>query len=463
VRQRSLRFEAAGRLQTRGADREQEVSVLDDAPLSLGQGIALVFLFAFSAFFSGSETAFFSIPRFRVRKFKEKGEPATRQVALLLDRPNRLLVTLLTGNTIVNVPASAILGLALERALYQAGLPEPAAFVLAVIAMTGVLLLLGEISPKIFALRDPERTASLVARPVAFVELMLAPIGKLLLGVSGFLLKVFGAQKLRAAPFITEAELETMVSLSEREGVLHREERRMIEGIMEFTDTTVKEVLVPRTDVRVLRKSATVSAALELIRATGYSRIPVFSETIDDIVGVLYAKDLLPFVGERDTDTPIGNLLRPAYFVPENKMVAELLSEFRQNRVHCAIAVDEHGGTAGFVTLEDLLEEVVGEIQDERDVEKPLIEEAGPEGVVVDARAPLDELSEVTGYEFRDDDHESVGGLILSLTGHLPKKGEKIKHSGLTFVVEEVSERRILKIRVIPTDKTSDSGNDTKR
>ncbi len=437
--------------------------MLDEVPLSLGQGIALVFLFAFSAFFSGSETAFFSIPRFRLRKFKEEGEPATRRVALLLDRPNRLLVTLLTGNTIVNVPASAILGLALERTLYQAGLPEPAAFVLAVIAMTGVLLLLGEISPKIFALRDPERTASLVAGAVAFFELILAPVGKLLLGVSGFLLKGLGAHKLRAAPFVTEAELETMVSLSEREGVLHREERRMIEGIMEFTDTTVKEVFVPRTDIKVLKKNATVSTALDLIRTTGFSRIPVFDATIDHVIGVLYAKDLLPFIGYRETDMPICDLLRTAYFVPENKRVAELLNEFQQNRVHCAIAVDEHGGTAGFVTLEDLLEEVVGEIHDERDVEKPLIEEAGPEGIVVDARTPLDELSEVTGRDFHDDEHESVGGFILSLTGHLPKKGEKIGYSGLSFIVEEVSERRILKIKVVPADRASDFGNNTKR
>jgi len=413
-------------------------TVLDDIPLSPGQGIALILLLGLSAFFSGSETALFSLPRFRLRRLKEEGHPVAEQIAFLLDRPNRLLVTLLTGNMVVNVLASAILGVALERVFHSAGFSEITSFTLAVVAVTGLILTFGEISPKIFALRDPQKAASFVARPVAFVQMVLSPIGRLLLGISGFLLRIVGTYRLKAAPFVTEAELETMVSLSEREGVLHTDERRMIEGIMEFTDTTVKEVLVPRTDMKVLRKNATVSAALDLIRETGFSRIPVFDETIDNIVGVLYAKDLLPFVGGRDTQRTVEGLLREAYFVPETKRVAELLNEFRQNRVHCAIAVDEHGGTAGFVTLEDLLEEVVGEIQDERDDERPLIEEAGPEGILVDARAPLDELSAVTRRRLHDEEHESVGGFILGLVGRLPKKGETIKYDGITYVVDEV-------------------------
>jgi CBS domain containing-hemolysin-like protein len=369
------------------------------------------------------------------------------------------LVTLLTGNMIVNVLAAAILGVALERVFHSSGFSEIASFALAAVTMTGLILLFGEISPKIFALRDPQKAASLVVRPVAFVQMMLSPIGRLLLAISGFLLRIFGAYRLKAAPFVTEAELGTMVSLSEREGVLHREERKMIEGIMEFTDTTVKEVLVPRTDMKVLRKNATVSAALDLIRETGFSRIPVFGETIDDIAGVLYAKDLLPFVGNGDSQRVIEDLLRDAYFVPESKKVPELLNEFRQNKVHCAIAVDEHGGTAGFVTLEDLLEEVVGEIQDERDAERPLIEEAGPEGILIDAKVPLDELSAVTGRKLHDEEHESVGGFILSLVGRLPKKGETIKYDGITFVVDEVSERRILRVRVVISGKPTDSSD----
>lgn len=436
--------------------------MLDDIPLSVGQGIVLICLFALSAFFSGSETALFSIPKFRLRIFREQKGRAGRRIALLLDRPNRLLVTLLTGNMIVNVLASAILGVALERVLHTYGFSEFASFTLAVVVMTGCILLFGEISPKVFALRDPERAAALVAPTIEVIELILAPVGRLLLAISGFLLRISGTHRLRVDPFVTEEELETMVSLGERQGLLHREERRMIEGIMDFADTTVNEVLVPRTDIRVLRKDVTVSAALALIRETGFSRIPVFGETIDDIAGVLYAKDLLPFIANGDTQKPIRDLLRDAYFVPENKRVAELLNEFRQHRVHCAIVVDEHGGTVGLVTLEDLLEEVVGEIHDERDVEKPLIEKAGPEGILMDARAPLDELSEVIGSELRDEEHESVGGFILNLMGRLPKKGDTVKHDDITFVVDEVSDRRILKVKVLPAERAPEPGNGRK-
>lgn len=433
--------------------------MLDDIPLSLNQGIALIVLFLLSAFFSGSETALFSIPRFRLRKLREKGDHASRRIARLLDNPNRLLVTLLTGNMIVNVIASAVLGVALEDIFRKSGFPELVSFALAAIAMTGLILIFGEISPKVFALRDPERAAAVVAGPVGFIELILGPIGRLLFAISGFLLKVSGARKLKADPFVTEEELETMVSLGERQGVLHREERRMIESIMDFTDTTVKEVLVPRTDMKVLKNGVAVADALALIRETGLSRIPVFDETIDDIAGVLYAKDLLHFIGNGDTQRPIDDLLRDAYFVPENKKVAELLNEFRLNRVHCAVAVDEYGGTAGFVTLEDLLEEVVGEIQDERDAEKPLIEEVGPEGVVIDAKAPLDELSDILGRTLHDEEHESVGGFILRIAGRLPKEGEAVKYNGITFVVDEVSERRILRVRVITAGKPPDSSD----
>jgi len=429
---------------------------MEDIPLPLSHGIALIFLFALSAFFSGSETALFSIPKFRLRRLKDRGDHTSQRIADLLDRPNRLLVTLLTGNTFVNVLAAGILGVAMERAFHKAGVSEYGAFALAAVVMTGLILLLGEIVPKIFALRDPERTAAFIARPVEVCALILAPLGKLLLGISGFLLKVTGAGKLKTDPFVTQEELETMVSMGERDGVLQQEERRMIQGIMEFTDTTVKEVLVPRTDMKVLRQGTMVSEALALIRESGFSRIPVFGESIDDVVGILYAKDLLPFIGNGHTPKPIDSLLRDAYFVPENKKVAELVNEFRQNRVHFAVVVDEHGGTVGLVTLEDLLEEVVGEIHDERDVEKSLIEEAGPEGIVIDARAPLDDLSDRIGLDLRDEEHESVGGFILSVIGHLPAKGESVVHHGTTFVVDEVSDRRILKVRVIPAEESPD-------
>jgi CBS domain containing-hemolysin-like protein len=435
---------------------------MEDIPLSWSQGIALIILFALSAFFSGSETALFSIPKFRLRKLRGRDDRTSQRIADLLDRPNRLLVTLLTGNMFVNILAAAILGVAMERAFHEAGVSEFGALALAAVAMTALILLFGEIVPKVFALRDPEKTAAAIARPVEFCALILTPVGNLLLGISGFLLKITGARKLKTDPFVTQEELETMVSLGVRDGVLQKEERRMIQGIMEFTDTTVKEVLVPRTDMKVLRKGTMVAEALALIRKSGFSRIPVLDTSIDDIAGILYAKDLLPFIGNGDAPKPIDDLLREAYFVPENKKVAELVNEFQQNRVHCAVVVDEHGGTVGLVTLEDLLEEVVGEIQDERDVEKSLIEEAGPEGLVIDARAPLDDLSDSLGLDLRDEEHESVGGFILGLIGHLPSKGESVVHHGTTFVVDEVSDRRILKIRVIPAEKSSD-GQDRKQ
>ncbi len=341
---------------------------MDDLPLPPWVYIPLVIaLLSLSAFFSGSETALFSLSRPSLRKMERESSRTSRLVCRLLARPYRLLTTILVGNTIVNVVLSAFAGIAVESTVASLGFSESVSFVAATVTVTVMLLVLGEIGPKVLAVQHPERSARRVAVGVTFFYGLLRPVRALVLALARGVLRVTGASKLRAAPFITEEELKEVVAEGERRGVLERDQREMIHSILRFTDTTVADVLTPREKMVTLRAQVLLQEAVETAHRTGFSRIPVIGASPDDVVGVVYVKDLLPYCRKGDLDTSVSKVARPAKFVAGTTGVARLLSEFRDNRVHIAIATDDRGRTLGVVTLEDLLEEVVGEIVDERD------------------------------------------------------------------------------------------------
>ncbi|HSJ55211.1 MAG TPA: hemolysin family protein, partial [Anaerolineae bacterium] len=248
--------------------------------------------------------------------------------------------------------------------------------------------------------------------------------------------------------FVTEEEIRTLVDAGEEEGVLEEEEKEMIYSIFDLGDTMTREVMVPRIDVVALEVTTPLLEALETIMQAGHSRIPVFRETVDNVEGVLYAKDLLPYLRDGRTDVPLKGLLRDAYFVPETKKASELLPDLQQRRVHVAIVVDEYGGVAGLVTIEDLLEEIVGEIQDEYDTEEPFVEFVDENEYVFDARVDLDDLNRLMDVSLPTEDNDTLGGFIYTELGKVPAPGDQVAFGNMEFVVESVAGRRIRKVRV---------------
>ena len=410
--------------------------------------ISLFLLLACSAFFSGSETALFAVPRFRIEAMREHRDPRARRVARLLSRPNHLLVAILVGNLAVNVVLTEILGYRIAEWCVQRRLSEMVAYLIATGAMTTLLLLFGEVTPKIIAVQNAERISLWIAGPIALFCRAIRPIQYLLEMITGVALAVMRLFRLQADPFVTEKDVITALGIGEEQGVVEREERRMIQSIFEFSDIQVEQIMVPRPDMVILPVDATCRQALATVNRSGFSRIPVYNQSIDDVVGVLYGKDLLPFVNRNDLDGPVEPILRPPYFVPPTKHVHELAAELRRRKTHIAVVVDEYGGTAGLITLEDVIEEIIGEIEDESDVPEQMVEKLDDRTFLVDARLELDELEELLGTDLPKHENNTVGGLVMELLGHVPTGGEATECGGAMMVVEEVRGRRVRRVRI---------------
>lgn len=423
--------------------------------------VAAAVLIALSAFFSGSETALFAVPRFRIEAMRVHRDPRARRVARLLSRPNHLLVAILVGNLAVNVVLTEILGYRIVEWCVQRRLSEMAAYLIATGAMTTLLLLFGEVTPKVLAVQNAERVSLWIARPVALFCRAVRPVQYVLEMITSAALAVMRLFRLQADPFVTEKDVITALGIGEEQGVVEREERRMVQSIFEFSDTQVEQIMVPRPDMVILPLEATRRQALATVNLSGFSRIPVYDQSIDDVVGVLYGKDLLPFVNRNDLDGPVEPILRPAYFVPPTKHVHELAAELRRRRTHMAVVVDEYGGTAGLITLEDVLEEVIGEIEDESDVPEQMVRKVDDRTFLVDARLELDELEELLGTELPEHENNTLGGLVIELLGHVPTGGETTECGGARMVVDEVRGRRVRRVRIempegLPPDESGE-------
>ncbi|MCP4640844.1 MAG: HlyC/CorC family transporter [bacterium] len=419
----------------------------DALPFSVLCAVAV--LVAFSAFFSGSETAFFSIHRIRLRAMREEKGLTARLVTSMMDRPGKLLTTILLGNMIVNVLIGVLLGTRTEDLLEtQFGLPVPLAYLLAVAVCTSVLVLFGEIGPKVFAVHTGERFARLASIPLLAVDKALAPVRDSLIMFTNGLFRVTRFHELRAAPFITDAELKSALSDGEAHGVIEEDERQMIQGILEFSDAFVREILVPRPDVIALPEDATVSEALDLLRDREFSRMPIFKDDLDHVTGLLVVKDLLPGFATGELSKPVRELARPVHFVPETMTVQQFVSDAQRHRAHLAVAVDEYGGTAGIVTLEDAIEQVVGDIMDGDEQEEPGYEKLDDNLYLVEGGLSLDELNELIGASLEDEEHETVAGLLMNLTDKVPEPGDEILHDGIQFTVEACDGKRVSSLRI---------------
>jgi CBS domain containing-hemolysin-like protein len=396
-----------------------------------------------AALAASAETSLTSISRVRLRQLVEQKVPQAIVVERLHRDPNAYLSTILIVNTVAIIVASSAATL-LALHLYRARVAEWAVSVV----LSLVVLVACEITPKTLALQRAEKVALRMARLVAWATLVMRPVVFVLTAVTRLILRIMGGRAQVRGPFVTEEELKMLVSVGEEEGVLEEEEREMIHGIFEMGDMLVRELMVPRTDLVAIEANEPVEKAVELVTKHGHTRIPVYEGNLDHIVGVLYAKDLLRAV-VRGENKALREIARKPYFTPESNKVQDVLRDLRKNRVHMAIVVDEYGGTAGAVTIEDILEEIVGPIQDEYDIgEEDEIQFISPNEVILDGRVSVDDVNELLKLNIAADDYDTIGGYVLNQLGAAPKVGATLKLGDAELRVEAVQGTRIKKVRI---------------
>jgi putative hemolysin len=405
------------------------------------QIVMLLILLGLSAFFSSAETALFSLNKVRVLHMAEEGNKKAQLVMNLLEEPNRVISTVLIGNNIVNIGASAIATSLAINLWGNSGVG------IATGIMTFLVLVFGEVTPKSFAAQNAENWALKIVDITRFLSIVFLPIIKVLTSLTNFMLKLTG-RNAKEDPFITEDELRLLVNVGQEEGLIAESERAMINSIFEFDDTLVREIMTPRIDIIAIDVSDNLINLVNIAIDGGHSRIPVYEETIDNIVGIIYAKDLLKIINKDLKNVEVRKLMRPAFYIPETKKVTDLLAELRQAKVHMAIVIDEYGGTAGLVTIEDVIEEIVGDIQDEYDIEEDAIVILPDGGIRADARASIYDINEALEIDLPDDDFETISGLVFQLLGHIPKEGEEISLGEIRIKVEKILGRRVDKVKV---------------
>jgi putative hemolysin len=415
-----------------------------------------VLLVILTAILSAAKSAIINLRQTRINQLVDEDRDKSQLVAGLAEDSTRLLATfqLWIGFTAALTASVAVLTLIspLSTAIASLAVLEPisaplSAFIVLWLVVLA-LLILGYLVPEAAGAAKAETIALAAARPVAALAWVASPLVKLVLMISNGLSGLIGGEPLRAMPFITEEEIMTMVDAGQEVGVIEEDEKEMIYSVFALGDTLAREVMVPRIDIVALEADASLDDALDLVIRAGHSRIPTFEDTIDNIVGVLYAKDLLELWRDKRESVSLRELLRTPYFVPESKSVDELLEEMQQRKVHMVIVVDEYGGTAGVVTLEDIVEEIVGEIQDEYDAEEPIVEESGEGEFIFNARVDLDDVNRLMGTAFPTEMGDTLGGFIYSQLGKVPSPGEMVRFDGLIIEVLTVTGRRIRKVRV---------------
>jgi putative hemolysin len=427
---------------------------------AFGDLLVIVVLTFLEGFFVASEIALVSVRRSRIEQLIEEGVGGARRVRRLQDDPGKFLAVAQLGLTVIGFFASAFAAVSLSDSLAglfaSVGVEPTTAETMALIVVTLVLALFtivfAELIPKTLALANAERFAIALAPPIDFLARVLGPVIALLTGITRLVTGGVGA-KVSAEAQISAEELRLIVERGGEQGVLEAEEEQMINAVIELGDRRLHEVMTPRIAIVALSATASFGDAIDIFVDAGHSRIPVYETSVDDIVGILYAKDLLPFLKSGDDRPALRSLLRTPVFVPESMTIDDLLHEFQRRKVHIAIVLDEYGGTAGLLTIEDLLEEIVGEILDEYDVEEPLLVRLSEEEARVDGRAAVDDLLDLFDLENvqleDEDEYDTVGGLVYHRVGGVPSPGDEIHVDGLRLTVESTDGRRVGKVLVV--------------
>jgi putative hemolysin len=425
-----------------------------------GEILFLAVLTLLEGFFVAAEIALVSIRRSRVEQLVEEGRPGARRVQKLLADPGRFLAVSQLGLTVIGFLASAFAAVSLAqqlaRVLEGAGMDASTADGLSLVVITVVLALFtivfAELVPKTLALAHPERFALTLAPPVDVLGRILAPLVALLPRITRAVTGLLGVE-INTEAQITAEELRLIVERGGEQGILEAEEEQMINAVIELGGRRIHEVMVPRIAIVALPASSTFDDTVDRIIEEGHSRVPVYESSVDEVIGILYAKDLLPFLKSTAAGEPdLRGLLRAPVFVPESMSIDDLLHEFQRRKVHIAIVLDEYGGTAGLVTIEDLLEEIVGEIQDEYDEEEPLVEQLDDNRARVDGRASVEDLLDIWDIKVPledEDEYDTVGGLVYHRIGGVPKPGDEIRVDGLRLTVETTDGRRVGKVLAV--------------
>ncbi|MBO7378833.1 MAG: gliding motility-associated protein GldE [Bacteroidales bacterium] len=407
-----------------------------------------VLLLGASATISGSEVAFFSLSPKEQDSLDEEERPVDGTIRRLLEKSERLMAAILIGNNLVNVAIIMLFTLFMNGIIDHSHTSVVMIFLIETILLTFFLLLFGEVLPKVYSSHKPLRFARWTAPLMQGMVTWFSPFISLLVGSTGIINRRL-ADKM--GEDVTVEDLSDAMKLTPQLS-RNKEEKKMLEGIIEFADKTVKDAMTSRSEITFLETSATFSEVLKLVVDQKYSRIPVCEETEDHIKGILYIKDLLPYLNQPDS-FKWQDLIRPAYYVPENKMVDDLLDDFRRKRLHMAIVVDEFGGTSGLITMEDVLEEIVGEIRDEYDEDDQTWQKVGANEWVFEARTSLNDFCRVTGIDAdnlgdKADNCESLGGLLLEIKQNFPRVNETLRYRGIEFTVLSMERRRIDRVKV---------------
>ena len=408
--------------------------------------LLVIILLIGSALMSASEVAFFSLKPADIKEFENRKGMKSQLVLRLLDNPERLLANILIANNFINI-SIIILSTSIIHGLMDFSTNPALGFILQVIIITGVILVVGEIIPKVFATNHYMRVVVVMSYPLFVLSKIFYPLTFILLNSTSFVQKKLASKK----PNLSIDDLSHAIEITSDS---LNEEKNILQGIVKFGNIDVSEIMQPRMDIVAVEYKTTIKKLLSIVVESGYSRIPVYKENLDNIKGVLYTKDLLPHYYETKL-FKWQTLIKPAFFVPEAKKIDDLLAEFQKNKIHLAIVIDEYGGTSGLITMEDILEEVIGEISDESDVDEELLyKKISNNTYLFEAKILLNDFFKITGMEdtvFDDvkGEYETLAGLLLELKGEIPQKNDKIEFSQFTFIIEAVDKRRIKQVKVI--------------
>lgn len=428
--------------------------------------LLLIVLIAINAFFAASEIAVISVSEGKMKRQAEEGSRKAAKLMKLIGNPGKFLATIQVGVTLAGLLASAsaaksfvapVSDLICDAASASRGAVEAVVLVVITMLLSFMMLVFGELVPKRIAMQKAEKVALSVTGIVVGIATVFAPFVWLLTKTTNGVLRLFGIDPNRNEEEVTEEEIRIMVEEGEEAGVVEESEKQMIDNVFELNDIRVSEIMTHRTELAAISADDTLDEAVRIATEEGYSRIPVYEETVDNIIGVLYVKDLLKFVTKNaPKDFDIKTILRPVYFVPDTNTADEVLAELQSRRQHFAVVLDEYGGTAGIVTMEDLLEAIVGSIQDEYDDEDEEIIKVDESVFVIDGASDLEEVSESIGVELPEGEYSTVGGMIIDRLDRVPDDGEtpSVEFDGLRFDVLKIEDHRIQSVRITKLDAT---------
>jgi putative hemolysin len=429
------------------------------------QILLIFFLIGANAFFAASEMAIVSVRQARIKPLIDDGNKSAILVSKFLEEPSKLLSTIQIGITFAGFLASAIGAQSLSSsfAVYLKNLNMPiisaSSTVIATVTVTAIIgfftIVLGELVPKRLALEKSDKIALAVAKPIRILFTIASPAVRMLAFMTNVIAKLLGGSNDFDNSQITEEEIRMMINVGEEKGIFQQTETNMINSIFEFDNTAAKEVMTPRTHIVAVNIDATVDEILEIVIEESFSRIPVYENSIDNVIGLLYVKDLFALIRKStEWEISLKDLIRPAYFVPEYKKIDELFKEMQKSKTHIAIVIDEYGGTAGLITIEDLLEEIVGNIFDEYDDVVLEYEQIDEDTYLVDGLLGINEINDIMHLDLPEEEFDTISGMILSLSGKMPEVGEEVEYEDVSFRIEEVDDKRISKIKIQKNIKT---------